>query len=428
MWVIFVHGVGDHCVGYALDAQSGVLNANAMTYMRLRSLDMQPPTTRHIDVSVFSHGGPTDSRSKVDYTVGHYQLHLTDSGQEGGKDYRVNAVEIRWSALTQWLKSNQLAYDSPSATPKAGERQSCTEGPDDDIQEGARPPDRARINQVIKETVLDRELADAMLYAGSYGKTIERGVAEAICHALIVTPDEQSCRWESVAQLPQSDRFYVVTHSLGSRIVYDMLLDLTGTERAKTSAFSKEEVDAARDGVRTMVAHMPAFYMLANQLPMIGLADVPPGARSHHGPSPFGVPPSAATANTQASPEGQHAILAQPSPELLYWNPFYAFGQMRQQALAEAHQRSLQSVPTLDIVAFHDTNDLLTWHLPPWYQSAGSSDGIGIHFTNVFVRNARDWLHVFASPVKAHTGYFSNKAVWDVVRCGVSEGKIMPCD
>jgi hypothetical protein len=55
-----------------------------------------------------------------------------------------------------------------------------------------------------------------------------------------------------------------------------------------------------------------------------------------------------------------------------------------------AASRPLTPSPRLQIVAFNDTNDLLTRHRPPWY-GAGATDGqTGVEFVNVFVRTHRN--------------------------------------
>ena len=103
------------------------------------------------------------------------------------------------------------------------------------------------------------------------------------------------------------------------------------------------------------------------------------------------------------------------------------------QAIATARSRAISALgsdsPRLQIVGFNDTNDLLTWHIPPWYLNEGektANDRPLIDITNVFVQNTAKLL-VIESPGAAHSGYFKNPDVWDVISCGASGGSVKKC-
>jgi hypothetical protein len=214
VWLVFVHGVGDHCSGYALDRGTGWLRTET-----LRSIGMEPTPDvqepRFINVSIFM-DGTADARSGVEYSTASYSLRTPGAPRA----VPVQAIEITWSPLTQWIKSNQLGYDSPSTTPAPGSRPvDCTQAPDDGITLTKKPPPRLLLDRLIKETIFDRNLADAILYSGSYGVTMERGVAEALCHAITGTPETEKCVWPAKpTSIGPSDKFFFVTHSLGSRV------------------------------------------------------------------------------------------------------------------------------------------------------------------------------------------------------------------
>ena len=61
-------------------------------------------------------------------------------------------------------------------------------------------------------------------------------------------------------------------------------------------------------------------------------------------------------------------------------------------------------------MAFHDTDDILTWQIPRWYQDQPGTRPPDIEFVNVFIQNGPRWL-VFEGPVGAHDGYFKNQSV-----------------
>lgn len=89
-------------------------------------------------------------------------------------------------------------------------------------------------------------------------------------------------------------------------------------------------------------------------------------------------------------------------------------------AAKEEVSKGRAAAPGLQIVAFNDTNDLLTWHIPPWYAVSGADVGqaqTNVNFVNVFVQNTAKLL-IIESPSPAHGNYFKNPSVRDVIACG----------
>jgi len=378
--LIFVHGVGDTCPGYALSPEDGWLNDTRAIKMGL--VPKSAPSEVHkIFSDVFVDDLPSrDELSYVQYETRSFALQLG-----GGKpDVAVEAIEITWAPLTRWIKTNQLAYDSPSVF-VAPVSPPCLEIPK---QNGSTPPDRAWVNRFLKESFLDRTLADVVIYVGPYGQVIQRGVAEALCHAITGQSPSKKC------EVPNSDdadqyksSVFFVTHSLGSRIVFDALVNPSNTERMQPLA-------------SRLVADTSAIYMLANQLAMLDIAHIPPNAMSGDGPL--------------------HGVDAQKGRQ--YGDSVAMLGKF---ALAREHKRhdfKLISNP-LPIVAFNDTNDLLTWHVPPWYAIPN------ISIVNVFVQNDIHWLGLVENPVAAHNNYllYSPNDVWKAIACGAQSGSVLNC-
>jgi hypothetical protein len=420
--LIMVHGVGDHCPGYALDPDQGWLKTKTITHLGITPIPGTFEKPRYVNVSVFM-GGAADKRARVAFSRQSYVLRLRDQDPE----VKVEAIEITWSPLTQWLKSNQLGYDSPSTTPLPGANEvGCTEAPDADIPVTKEPPPRLLVDRIIKESVFDRSLADAILYSGTYGPVMERGLAEALCHAITSTPDDKKCEWPTDEERRvHPHRYYFLTHSLGSRMTYDVMLDLCGYRTdAKANPFTSNESDKARQFVAGMLADTNAVYMMANQLSLLGLANVPPDARSGTGLHPY------------LEFKASSLISAEPgvtsAPPQTRSTNGSSFGDvLRPLAQIRASVRGSENVgaPTLQILSFNDTNDLLTWHVPPWYvnddpDAPDSRPEISI--TNVFVRNSPPLL-VLESPAPAHSNYFVNQDVWDVIRCGAQHGVVLQC-
>ena len=387
--LVFVHGVGDHCSGYALGERDGWLNTTTAA-----AIGMTPRSGEDASGKIFSSvftGAAFNERSFVEYQVKGFSLKLTD-----GRSLPVDAIEITWSHLTQWIKSNQLGYDSPSVTPSPGKSDgACVQAPSASTPDGRNPPGRLWLDRTIKEKVFDRNLADAVLYSGSYGGAMEKGVAEALCHAVAHQPDSQGCTWPDARNEATYTNIFV-THSLGSRLVYDVILDLMRTDRpGRENPFPPAP---ANDFVAAMLGRSAAFYMMANQLSLLGLAHVPEKADPSAGPIAAGF-----------------GLVDRSDGDVLA-------------TLIEKRREVVQSVPRLELVSFNDTNDLLTWHIPNWYakSEAARAGSVQVNVTNVFVRNAFPWL-IVEDPTAAHDNYFENGTVWQAIRCGGNAGALTSC-
>ncbi len=399
--LVFIHGVGDTCAGYALNPKTGWLNDATAESIGLQPVAKEDQLNiKRVYANVFMDESLRDPRSYVEYAVRRYKLRL---GGGANRAVPVEAIEITWSHLTQWIKTNQLSYDSPSVFRG---RPHCMASPDPKIVPPIlNPPERVAINRTIKESVLDRDMADAIVYIGTYGPVIQRGVADALCHAITGQSVDRKCIWPNREELRSDNSHYVfVTHSLGSRILYDTLLGLTGfylnktTQPQKANPFEKELANTKPFALH-ILASTSAVYMMANQISYLGLAYIPEDAVSGAGPVPM-------LALGQAS--GQQA--AQQHAR----NLIEVFGR----AVADARATFNRPSKPLRIIAFNDTNDLLTWHMPRWY----SSDRVAL--SNVFVQNAPHWI-VFEDPIAAHDDYF-NSDVWKVISCG-EHGKRLQC-
>lgn len=448
--VIFIHGVGDHCPGFALGKAKGSwLNDDAQKALGLVPRDSGATYTDVFD-DEFIPGHPRDVASKV--TVGKRRFSFPASKPEA-EQLPVDAIEITWSQLTQWVKTNQLGYDLTEPSPPPDTRTPSCPYPQD-LEKYKKPPARVSLNRLLKEQVLDRSLADAVLYAGTYGRIMRRGTAEALCIASGGTPNPGGhlCDWPKVPEGEQGKRtaYFFVTHSLGSRLIYDTLLGLTGKD-VTTSAetFSRCEVEDAKPFANYLMAETGATYMMANQLTMLGLAYEDGTQTSSGGPVPYDLimqrrvlPEGLADAPPLKTlqPTAVPSPPATPGPKTVVKTAALEFAVRRQDAADARHER----VNPLTIVAFSDTNDLLSWAVPKWYQGQTKDEvektaaksknegndkpGHAVDFTNVFVQNATRWFGFVENPADAHSGYFTSADVWRVIRCGAAGGKVKPCE
>jgi hypothetical protein len=415
--LVFVHGVGDHCPGYAFGrgpsessaaplAAQAWLNENTMPVIGLRSREDIPAVSGKVEVRKFL-PGKSSNHYAVQYRVRRYTWSLPS------RNLDVEAIEITWSPLTQWIKSNQLGYDSPSVPMDTDPDPKHDCAPRAVGNHEVFPPLRREwLNTSLKETVLDRDLADALIYVGTYGSVISHGVADALCHAITHASDDHACQWpQFLSKAEQSTNYVFVTHSLGSRIVYDMFLDLTAKTYAQDNGgpvhFTQEEWQAAKPFVSPMLGRTQAFYMMANQLPMLGLA------RMTERDSEVAVNPKVRQLDGEQ---------VQPNlPSFLKKSELPDVPQSPVEQIALARSQADPNAPTLHITAFSDLNDLLTWPLPKWYTTDAAV------FTNVIVRNSYVLPVLIESPMDAHNGYFQNAAVWQVIYCGGKRGHVTDC-
>ncbi|MEO6688304.1 MAG: hypothetical protein ABIN56_04255 [Dokdonella sp.] len=336
---------------------------------------------------------------------------------------RIEAVEITWSQLTQWIKNEYLGYDLSSVAdfkPVDG----CPRVPAwDEKSSQSSPQPRVTLNKTLKEKVLDRSLVDAALYAGTYGLKIERGFGEALCRATWPAGSINArgagrgnrCIWPKIGEVP--DQGYVfVTHSLGSRLTYDTLLALaTPTKRDGVKVF---EDDADRGCfVNHLMARTPIIYMMANQLPFLGLANAPANASPGDSQVPFIALPRVVHPADLADASSKPSADASPA----LGQEIKAFASLRSDGEC-GHAKG-----ALSVVAFSDPNDLLSFGIPSWYVADGGERSVAVKVTNVYVNNSPRILGLYESVPAAHADYFSNPDVWKVMKCGAVGGVVRSC-
>lgn len=415
--LVFVHGVGDHCKGYALDPAEGWLDDKTASKIGLTPKSADPPRYDRVQASVFIKGSEnTSSYLEVGKRAFTFKLGASDP-------LDVEAIEITWSHTTQWLKSNYLGYDSPSVTPRAPKTSdNCVDAENAAVPDTNRPPSRLILDRVIKEQVFDRNLADAIIYSGTYGEAIERAFADALCRSLVSTATTLACDWSAIKLEDLTKYRYVfVTHSLGSRIVYDGLLNLAGIDSpGRPNKFREEEWKKSRPAAVELARNTPAVLMMANQLALLGLANAPILSRDDEAPKPLFVQPGLTTINAGAKDLVAPALAPESASVQKCKSPLSGFALMKK-LVGSGDARDV----VLRVVAFNDTNDLLTWHIPRWYSKDEDCDA-SLELTNVFVRNAFPWI-IAESPTTAHSGYFRNPDVWQAIVCGAEGGRLLDC-
>ena len=246
--VIVVHGIGPHQIGYSdalVDKLMSKMGATPVAGGGIRRLPPRPP-------GVWEEFKPFQgqSASAPEASFGGPQALLAVRRFRAGDGKQVFTYEITWAPIVDPLKQ-ALTYDVTAARERL----------------------RATVNRKLKRHLIDERLADPVIYLGYQRSNLQYPVAHTICSILggevEVSPSDRITRCElqkdpdpfaNVPYLQKTDKIAVVTQSLGSKITFDVL-----TQFVKDPLFA----EAIRGTLTTV-------FMLANQLPLLELADRDP--------------------------------------------------------------------------------------------------------------------------------------------------------
>jgi hypothetical protein len=327
--VLLVHGM---CTHDASDLQEAVASLGL-------ALHMKPDDAKDVTLSAV---WPDAAGAQL------YSVNLT------GATHTVRTFALLWSPIATAYKKARLCYDVSEPT------DSCA-----DADAAYRRP-RARLNARVKNVLLDDCLADATFYVGTEGRrSLTSAAYRAVATALAGGRDSAGNEAETLAIAATSTTpFFLISHSLGSKIVADALQD-------KRDVVS---LDAA-------LGRTHQVFMQANQLAMLSIGETPIGASAR-------IPQSD------------------------------AIGQLMNRIMKAREQNAfMRDQPPLKLVAFSDPNDLLSWGL----RGAAAEVG-GVPVVDVWVSNAPTVLGAVENPLKAHVGYARNPAVTRLMACGWRTG------
>lgn len=335
--VMMVHGIGSHFPGY-----SGRTVANLEAAL---GLNVRAPQVKSVQIP-----DPTDP----DKLLGTLTLQrLTDTARER----ELLVYELTWSRISDPARA-ALRFDTTQAYSRH----------------------RARFNQIGKGFVND-VLVDPLVYVGAGRHQILSVVRQSLCWVYSTDwegfPEQQeACSYTDprLGSRVLQDRYFFITHSLGSRILLDALE--TTAEALTAQQDTNPYVIPFRSALQN---HTPTVFMLANQLPLLQ-AGFPP------------VPVS-----------GQRGAYCLPDGE---W--------FDQRMLSKAK-----------VVAFSDPNDLLSYAVPEDFVQYGIDSRLCPQMVNVTLNTARV-LQVFrgdgfANPLTAHTEYNNDERVIGLMTGGIGQ-------
>ena len=276
---------------------------------------------------------------------------------------------IVWSPATIPLKKT-LCYDRHDDRNTA-EAKFCQGEPE-------YPYQRADLNDALKSGLLDDCLADAMVYVGPTRERIRDQMAQAIERAAGTRSADKSAL--SIKRRAETEEapLFAVTESLGSKVFFDTLLKMSKT--------------ADRAAAQQTFARMAQIFMGANQIPILSLAA--PGEDTRILIAP-GAPPT----NEVADPLNEL---------ILRFGTAQKF-RLRALGLSAAEREPIQ------VVAFSDPNDLLSYPLHGSKQQAGAR----YRTVDVIVSNKPTYFGFLENPSTAHTSYPENRTIQKIIVCGI---------
>jgi len=255
---------------------------------------------------------------------------------------------------------------------------------------------RAFVNEKIKRITNDF-IPDQMLYVGGTRKDVLISFTQAFCWMVAKTWDDlpvnenQACGGAEIQSAHVSMRkenYAFISHSLGSRIIID------GLQRISAKLSDKENKMSFRFKNRKLLVNADEFvkafqelripiFMLANQLPMFQV--------------------------TREIPE--------------------ITGQDDAYCRAEGEHYNLRTLSNLDIIAFNDPNDILSYTITKEFMDRYLDSRLCIDTTNIEI-NVADVTGIFgmdyANPGDAHSGYLTDERVLAMIVNGVGNESTSP--
>ena len=332
--VLMVHGIGQHIPGYSGRLTEHLMGALGLDLRQEKSKEF---TLRNPDVW----DGPLGRLRATRY-------------MNKARTRELIFYELTWSEITEGEKK-AIEFDSSKEYTFR----------------------RATLNGFMK-SFINSHIPDPLIYLGEAHRPILASVQQSVCWMTVgdwsALPDsaDKACDLFHPGRLQvfQDDELVFITHSLGSRIVIDMI-------QAVGDWALKQESPEFIQMNRVMREKQLRIYMMANQLPLLELGRKPAAVRGQ-------IP-------EHCSPEG-----------------------------SLTDQRLLGET---SIYAFSDPNDILSYPIPPKFADDYMDSRFCPRITNITINVAKP-VNLFgisevANPLEAHGGYEADDRVIEMMAYGI---------
>jgi hypothetical protein len=325
--------------------------------------DAPVPELEYMDEPVWR--SADEWRAAAPYAI-HFQL-----ARANGQSLYVD--ELNWWPLTFSLKCRQIiASDASFVAPSKARIETCSRlEPNHAVpqrfksydwitpEEAARlthlPSQGARANRELKTGLMDWGFSDAVLALGPLRPYVLDGIRQLILKSE-VDSRAATISNSNPARQPVDQEFIIVSHSLGSYLIFSAL-DIDQTTLKTTNA------QQSRNRFDQVLERTSMVFFFANQLRLLELASL-------DGPSDRNL-----------------------ATHLESW------GKLRCDYVRSRPGTSQGCRPPR-ITALNDPSDLLTWTVP---------NLPGVEVENYTVKNSAHWLWMFENPTKAHNNYSRDK-------------------
>jgi hypothetical protein len=303
------------------------------------------------------------------------QLYTYSFGPTSGGLPTLEVSYLLWAPLTEDIKC-KLAKDDDKAPPK-------------------------QAFASFARDFIDNKLGDIVLYGGTFRDNVMRpSVQAALC---LVTGGTPSRTGKTCQPGPYSDPTVIITHSLGGYMLMDAIDDELRTEKC--------DAGAGITAAGKILANTDYIYMMANQIALLDLTRLRVYPRQRQGARPQLQSEDALPASEIANRFARCWTATPPKPR----------------PLVDAN--GVEEAPAeKQIVAFSDPNDILSWRLRQKDLDVPRTERRSVKLTNVYMSNGELSIPgLISDPVKAHTGYFDNQTVMNLLLCGASNGAVDAC-
>ena len=320
--------------------------------------DAPVPKLEYMDEQVWK--SADEWRAAAPYAI-HFQL-----TRANGQTLYVD--ELNWWPLTFSLKCRQIiASDASFVAPNKARIKTCSRreanltvpqrfksydwiAPEEAARMAQLPQKGARANRELKTGLMDWGFSDAVLALGPLRLYVLDGIRQLILKS---QEDSRVAGVSDPTRQSVDQEFIIVSHSLGSYLIFSALDITTKTTTVQQSGNSFEHV----------LERTSMVFFFANQLRLLELASL-------DGPTDRNL-----------------------ATHLEWW------GKLRCDYL-KSRSGSSEGCRPPRITALNDPSDLLTWTVP---------NLPGVEVENYTVKNSTHWFWIIENPTKAHNNYARDK-------------------